>query len=266
MNKVLKPKHSKDFLELISTPNFIKLKNKILQYNFDLRIVGGAIRDLLLGYLQRDVDLATNALPIEILYLCHELASETPYQEEVIATHGIRHGTIVIYFNENEQYEITSLDFTIETHGNKLLINQVPDWAADAKRRDFSVNAFSMDLNGVIYDYVGGYEDLKQQRIRFLGDFKKRITNNPILILRFFKLLAKFENPQYNPEYINFIKERKFLLQTIKPDTIKWFIQDIATLPYANNAQKAFDECDIEIGSIVESVFNKYLYQMRYMI
>lgn len=258
-------KEAKKFIETSATENLKRIYEKFDQYGFDLRIVGGAVRDWLMNLEPRDIDFATNALPTEIIYLCNEIDDDTPEEDEVVAVHGIRHGTIVMVFSEEEQYEITSLDFLITKEGNKLFITQEVDWKADAERRDFTVNAMSMDENGTIHDYFGGIEDLKNQKIEFLGDFKARITNYPVLILRFLKLLSKFPEPKYDQAAVDYMKENIDLLKEIEPDTIKWFIAQIKSQKYSKNALNVMEEIGIELGQFNESLFKAYLNKMHYL-
>jgi len=126
-------KVDKKVLDGIFTPNLIKIFDLFEEYGFEIRIVGGAIRDLLMNQMPRDIDLAVNATPTEIIYILDELA-ET---REAVVVPGIRHGTAIIALDEEEQYEVTALDFNITSENGKIIISQNADWKADSKRRDF---------------------------------------------------------------------------------------------------------------------------------
>lgn len=223
------------------SPNLKVLLRTFEKFGFEVRIIGGAVRDVLMGKEWRDIDLATDAHPHEILYVFqNEIEGD-----EIIISKGIEHGTFVIAFSLEEQYELTSLDFKIKTVGNKIVTSQVGSWKTDALRRDFTINAMSMDLNGKIYDFLNGQDDLKKQKVKFIGDYKKRIQESPILILRFFKLLGKFPKPVYDKNILKYIKDNKDLLNGIKPLTLSWFMNNIKSQEYSDNAIKAMEEADI---------------------
>lgn len=233
-------------------------------HGFEIRVIGGAVRDVLMGQTPRDIDLATNALPTESLYLLHELARKTKDEEEIITARGIRHGTVIIAFSENEQYEITSLDFKMKVHNGRIVISQTPDWNEDAQSRDFTVNSMSMDTSGNIYDYINGMNDLRNSTIRFIGNFKERIKDDPILVLRFFKLMAKFENPQYDPQILDFIQNNLHLLEIIKPDTMKWFIANTKSQRFGKNAIEKMQDVGITVEQFEESVLHAYLKKAKW--
>lgn len=253
---------TKEQLNQIFTPGLTKIFETFESYGFEIRVVGGAIRDSFMGAAIRDVDLAVNATPTEIIYVLDELA-ET---REAVVVPGIRHGTAIIALDENEQYEVTALDFNITSENGKLVISQNADWESDAKRRDFTVNSMSMDKTGKVYDFVGGEQDIKNQKVEFVDDYKKQITNNPIMILRFFKLLGKFKSPKYDKNVISFIKENVELLKDIRSDALKWFLVNIKNQEYGERSMKLMEEAGIEVSELVEttSLLNLYLKKIYY--
>lgn len=244
-------------LKSIFTPGLNKIFDAFESFGFEVRIAGGAVRDLVNGDTPRDVDLAVNATPTEIIYVLDELA-ET---REAVVVPGIRHGTAIIAMDENEQYEISAVDFNITHKNHKIIITQNPDWESDAKRRDFTINSMSMDRNGTVYDPLGGISDLKQQRVEFVRDAEEQIESNPIMILRFFKLLGKFKNPKYDENVLDIIEEHKDLLQEIRSDALKWFIVNIKNQPYGERSIKLMEDVGIVVGELVESksLLNLYL-------
>lgn len=244
---------------LFVSSNLIKLFEMYEKYGFEIRIIGGAVRDLLLKGQARDIDLATDATPTESLYLLNEEEDDL----EVVGSWGIRHGTVVAAFTDEEQYEITSLDFSISVQNGKIIISQKPNWEDDAKRRDFTVNAMSMDKHGKVFDYLNGIEDLKKEEVKFIGDYKEVIQDSPIVIFRFFKLLGKFKNPTYDKNIIPYIKENVSLIKSIKDETIKWFIVNTKNQPYGMNAIKLMEEAGIYVQDFVESKSILGLYLQR---
>ena len=87
---------------------------------------------------------------------------------------------------------MTTLREDIETDGRHAVVRFGRDWAADARRRDFTVNALSVDADGVVHDPIGGYDDIIARRIRFIGDPDKRIAEDRLRILRFFRFNAEY--------------------------------------------------------------------------
>lgn len=250
-------KIDKHALESIFTPGLTKLFDEFEKFGFEIRIVGGAIRDILLGETPRDVDLAVNATPTEIIYILDTLAKT----REAVVVPGIRHGTAIIALDENEQYEISALDFSIVVKDHKITISQDANWDNDAHKRDFTVNSMSMTRDGKVYDPLNGQKDLKEQRIKFVSDPEKEINKNPIMIMRFFKLLAKFKNPKFDKSYLDVIGNNLDLLQEVRPEALKWFIVNIKNQPYGDRSIKMMEDVGIVVGELVESksLLNMYL-------
>jgi tRNA nucleotidyltransferase/poly(A) polymerase len=150
----------------------------------DIRVVGGAVRNALLGEAIADIDIAAAALPEVIA----EKAQKAGLR--VVPT-GIEHGTLTLVF-DGTHFEVTSLREDVETDGRRAKVRFGRDFAADALRRDFTVNALSVDAGGKLYDYTGGLADLAARRIRFIGAPEKRIAEDFLRILRFFRFSAAY--------------------------------------------------------------------------
>jgi len=149
------------------------------------RIVGGAVRDTLLGIATADIDLATTHAPDEVvqrLEAAHIKAVPT----------GIKHGTITAV-SSDEVYEVTTLRRDLDTDGRHATVAFTDDWREDAARRDFTINALYADPeSGELFDYFGGIADLERRHVRFIGDPLVRIAEDHLRILRFFRFLARF--------------------------------------------------------------------------
>ena len=148
------------------------------------RIVGGAVRDHLLGIVAADIDLAVGLPPDQTM------ARLRAAGVEVIPT-GLAHGTLTAVI-DHKGYEITALRRDVATDGRHAVVEFTDDWQADAARRDFTINALSMDENGRVYDYFDGRADLRAGRVRFVGDAGARVTEDYLRILRFFRFWARF--------------------------------------------------------------------------
>lgn len=146
------------------------------------RFVGGCVRDALLGRGVADVDIATEEPPecvVDLLEAGGIRALPT----------GIEHGTITA-ISGGIPHEVTTLRHDVETHGRHATVAFTDDWAADAARRDFTLNALYADADGTLYDPVGGIADLTAGRIRFVGDARTRIEEDVLRLLRYFRFYA----------------------------------------------------------------------------
>ena len=148
------------------------------------RAVGGAVRDAVLGRSVGDVDLATPARPEAVM------AAAQAAGLKAIPT-GLAHGTVTV-LAEGHHYEITTLREDVETYGRHAKVAFTADWAADARRRDFTFNALYCGADGALFDPLGGWQDLVQRRVRFIGEASERIREDYLRILRFFRFGAEY--------------------------------------------------------------------------
>ena len=150
----------------------------------ETRVVGGAVRNLLLGEPASDVDLATTALPQETMRRGRAAGFKA------VPT-GIEHGTVTLVA-DGMSFEVTTLRRDVETDGRRAKVVFGRDFAADALRRDFTINALGLGRDGRVHDYCGGLDDLAQRRVRFIGDAAMRIREDYLRILRFFRFHARY--------------------------------------------------------------------------
>ncbi|WP_374547829.1 CCA tRNA nucleotidyltransferase [Rhodoblastus sp.] len=148
----------------------------------ELRVVGGAVRNALLGAPVADIDLAVAAVP-------EDVAAKAEAAGLRVVPTGIDHGTLTLIV-DGAHFEVTSLREDVETDGRRAKVRFGGDFAADAQRRDFTINALSLDARGALHDYVGGLDDLAARRVRFIGDPRQRIAEDYLRILRFFRFTA----------------------------------------------------------------------------
>lgn len=151
---------------------------------FDARIVGGAVRNALMDLAVKDVDVATTARPEDVMRLA-EAAGLKPVPT------GLDHGTVTVVAR-HQPFEVTTLRRDIETDGRHARVTFTTDWAEDAARRDFTINALYCDAGGTIHDPLGGYPDLAARRVRFIGRAEDRIREDYLRILRFFRFTAEY--------------------------------------------------------------------------
>lgn len=150
----------------------------------EARVVGGAVRNALLGLVPGDIDIATTARPEEVMRRAKAAGIKS------VPT-GVDHGTVTLVI-DSRPYEVTTLREDTETFGRKAKVAFGRDWVKDAERRDFTMNGLSVDARGVVYDHVGGIADAKARRVRFIGDPDQRIAEDYLRILRFFRIHAAF--------------------------------------------------------------------------
>ena len=148
----------------------------------EARVVGGAVRNALLDIPISDVDIATTALPEEVVRRARAAGIKN------VPT-GIEHGTVTLIV-DGRPFEVTTLREDVETFGRKAKVAFGRDWKADAQRRDFTINALSVDAEGLVHDHVGGLADIAARRVRFIGDPNRRIAEDYLRILRFFRFHA----------------------------------------------------------------------------
>ena len=146
------------------------------------RIVGGAVRNALVGRPVTEVDIATTALPEAVGRRARAGGLRA------IPT-GLAHGTVTVLV-DGEAFEVTTLREDVATDGRHAAVRFGRDFAADAQRRDFTVNALSIGRDGVLHDDTGGLDDLAARRMRFIGDPAARIREDYLRILRFFRFHA----------------------------------------------------------------------------
>lgn len=150
----------------------------------ETRVVGGAVRNALLGRPVSEVDCTTTMLPDAIM----ERAKRARFK--AVPT-GIEHGTITVIV-DGEPFEITTLREDVETDGRHAVVHFGRDFVRDARRRDFTINALSLGLDGRLYDYTGGEADLAARRVRFIGEARTRIREDYLRIMRFFRFHAEY--------------------------------------------------------------------------
>ena len=147
------------------------------------RFVGGCVRNTLMGCAVDDVDIATRLTPDRVM-----IALERAGLKAVPT--GVEHGTVTAVA-DHRPFEITTLRRDVETDGRRAVVAFTEDWAEDAARRDFRLNALYADGEGRLYDPTGGgLEDAAAGRIVFVGDAETRIREDYLRILRFFRFFA----------------------------------------------------------------------------
>ena len=199
------------FKELM-TPELKKLGTVFNKAGHEIRLVGGVVRDLALKKFPKDVDLATDANPNDVV----ELLNKNNIKNKPT---GIEHGTITAIINKTP-YEITTLRADKETDGRRAKVQFVKDWKQDAERRDLTYNAMSLDFKGKLYDYFGGMDDLQDKVSAFVGDPDERIKEDFLRILRYFRFQSKLEDPKWDQNTIKAIANNADDLKRISVERV----------------------------------------------
>jgi tRNA nucleotidyltransferase (CCA-adding enzyme) len=212
INEIITLKEEKLDINSIVTPA-IKFLDKVFKDNkFEIRIVGGAVRDIALNKSPKDIDFASDATPDEMIAMFDKEAIR------YIPT-GLEHGTITAVVN-GEDFEITTLRADKETDGRHAEVEFVRSWEEDAKRRDLTYNAMSMDIDGEIYDYHNGMDDLQDKVSKFVGDTETRITEDYLRILRYFRFQGRLSEPTWDKDTLQAIKTHASGLSGISAERI----------------------------------------------
>jgi tRNA nucleotidyltransferase/poly(A) polymerase len=225
------------FVKKIKRNLFPFYKNKELKFVFNklqegftgdtivARFVGGCVRKYLLNDEIDDIDIATILSSSEI----KEKFKNTKFK---IVDTGLRHGTITLVSDELK-LEITTLRKDVETDGRHAEVEYIDNWQLDSERRDFTINAIYLDINGKIFDPQAGTIDLKNNNVKFIGDPQKRIEEDYLRIIRFirFKIMydKKIEPTTNNAIKLNLngikkISKERVLIELYKILELKNFI------------------------------------------
>ena len=207
----------------------IKFLFKIFKKNNEeTRFIGGCVRDLIIKKKESyDVDLATTLKPNEIIRILKR-------KKIKVIKSGFSHGTIIAILNK-EKFEITTLRKDIKTDGRHAKVKFTKDWIVDSNRRDFTINAMSCDFSGNLYDHHNGLRDLKQGRIKFIGDPKKRIKEDFLRILRFFRFYTYYGKKNIEKLQINIFRSLSSNLKKLSSERIYYEFEKILL---SNNAYK----------------------------
>jgi poly(A) polymerase len=167
---------------LLKRPGAAALLAALQDGDHEARIVGGAVRDALMGRIVEDLDIATTCPPHDVMAIARDRGWKA------VPT-GIEHGTVTVVI-DHVRHEVTTLRRDVETDGRRAVIAFTTDFSEDARRRDFTMNALSLSADGVVHDYATGIADAAAGLVRFMGDPETRIREDYLRILRFFRFQA----------------------------------------------------------------------------
>lgn len=196
----------------LNSPALTAIFSALAAAGGEARVVGGAVRDTVLGRPIGDIDLAVNLLPNQVIAALGKQGIKT------VPT-GISHGTVTAVY-DHKGYEITTLRHDVSPDGRHTKVAFTGDWCADAARRDFTVNGLYLDANGVLYDCFDGLTDIKERVIRFIGDPYERIREDVLRILRAYRFMAQLEGFTIHEAGLKACEELAPLLSTLSAERV----------------------------------------------
>jgi len=189
----------------------------------EARFIGGCVRDAVLKRPAKDIDIATPEEPERVLSILDAAGIKA------IPT-GIQHGTITAIVGQHH-FEITTLRIDVETDGRRARVQFTDDWTQDAARRDFTINTLSCDEDGNIYDPYNGLEDLGKGWVRFVGDAEKRINEDVLRLLRFFRFYAQYGKPPISAKGLQACRKLAHRLPELSGERVRGELFRILTAP-----------------------------------
>lgn len=207
-------------LSSVITVELEALRALFQAWDFDLRLVGGVVRDMLSDVTPKDVDICTDADPEQMMMIFRE-HGVTFYET------GLQHGTLTVNLN-GQIYEITSLRTDSNHDGRHAEVTYTRDWLADLARRDLTVNAMALTFDGELVDPFDGAADLAAQKVRFVGDADQRMREDYLRILRFFRFHARIANTRHiEPDIVGALVRNAQGLRTISKERVWQEMQKI---------------------------------------
>ncbi|HEV7309532.1 CCA tRNA nucleotidyltransferase [Ensifer sp.] len=195
-----------------STPSLRRVFEILNVDGGEVRVVGGAVRNSLMGLPAGDIDMATTWRPDEVA----ERAKAAGIK--VVPT-GIDHGTVTLVI-DGTPYEVTTLRRDVATDGRRAEVAFGKDWKADAERRDFTINALYANDRGEVFDDVGGLADIETRTLRFIGDASERVTEDYLRILRFFRFFAHYGHGRPDADGLRACAKARSKLSTLSAERV----------------------------------------------
>ncbi len=221
--------------------------NAIEAQGYEVRFVGGCVRDAIAGRAIADIDIASTSPPKKTLSILNDAGING------IPT-ALKYGTITAIIDDT-CYEITSLRRDRENYGRHALIEFTDNWFEDAKRRDFTFNAMSADRNGVLYDPFNGREDLLSGSVKFIGCPNMRIQEDYLRILRYFRFFGSLSTSIPEPNIIKSCQDFSDNLHTLSGERIRDEMWKILSVHNVLSTLKVMDRAGI-LKKILPEFYN----------
>lgn len=216
------------------------------------RLVGGCVRNAVLGEDRGDIDIATTLTPDAVMATLGQAGIRT------VPT-GLEHGTVTAVV-DGRGFEVTTLRRDVETDGRRAVVAFTQDWIEDAQRRDFTMNTLLMDMDGAVYDPTGqGVEDLRAGRVRFVGDAATRIAEDALRILRFFRFFARYGKGEPDAEGYAACTSGASLIENLSRERVTHEVERLLLEPRSGDALAAMISGNILTG-LLRLDFNNKVY------
>lgn len=233
----MKPVGKIDLPERMRDAPTARVFEALTRADIAVRFVGGCVRNAVLKRDIDDIDLAVTAPP-ETVMRALEAA-----KIKAIPT-GLKHGTVTA-IADSHTYEITTLRRDVETDGRRAVVAFTADWQQDAERRDFTFNALYADADGTLYDPFDGRADLAAGKVRFIGDPDRRIEEDHLRVLRFFRFHAWYGRPPFDPVSLDACTRNAGTLVDLSGERVSKELQRTLRAPAAADAMDVM----LEIGA-----------------
>ena len=209
------------------------------------KLVGGCVRDFLqFGIFADDIDISTTFLPDEVIELLKNYKKVNKNKDVVILDKDKKYGTIVVLI-DNVRYEITTTRADIACFGREAKVAFCESFEEDSKRRDFTINALYVGLDCKLWDFHNGIDDLKNRLIRFIGNADKRIKEDYLRSVRFFRFSAKFNNFNFSKEIIKTLQDNKQGLHQLSRERIRSEIWKMLNYKTWFDGLKSIEKCEL---------------------
>ena len=222
---------------LVKNRKVMRLFKVVAKHGGVLRFVGGAVRDALKGIEGGDIDFATDLSPDELVEACNEEGLKT-------VAIGIKFGTVGVVIDD-QLLEVTSLRKDIKTDGRHAEVEFTDNWEEDASRRDLTINAVYADEKGNVFDYYNGIEDLEKGKVKFIGSADKRIKEDFLRILRFFRFYSIFGIGDPDKKALKACAENNENLKKLPMERIREELLKLLLTPQAVKTLKIMQENSI---------------------
>lgn len=195
-----------------SAPALTRVFNLLNADGGEVRVVGGAVRNSLMGLPVADIDLATTLPPDEVVARAKKAGIKA------VPT-GIDHGTVTLVI-EGAPFEVTTLRRDVETDGRRAEVAFGTDWKVDAERRDLTINALYANAEGEVIDLVGGLPDIEKRNIRFIGNAAQRVAEDYLRVLRFFRFFAHYGSGRPDADGLRACAQARSKLTTLSAERV----------------------------------------------
>lgn len=204
-----------------------------------VRVVGGAVRDAILGRLgpETDIDMATELTPDEV-------SRRAIAAGIAVYPTGIEHGTVTLRLGDFAT-EVTTLREDVQTDGRHAVVRFGTDWQADAQRRDFTMNALYSGMDGGLFDPLGGIGDCLAGHVRFIGDADRRIAEDRLRVYRFFRFSAGYGGQDLDAEGLSASQRAAGDLRQLSPERVGAEMVRMLALPEIARTLEAMSAADI---------------------